>query len=347
MASLHDDAKLLQLDVIDPARRVDHHIAPGVVLGEGDELADVHRPQAHRLDAQLELEREVVLFLLGLLQQAVELRNEERRGTVAVTTSNRRWATDLTTVWTREDGLVAVVPVIDCGDRFLLECDVTKSQASVAVLAPVLRALKTAFGSAAGVPDGLDPIRPGQRPVIDGDGVPGPPDRRPRAEPVAVDGDRLGPTAPQLVDQLTQVGVHHAALLVIRLAVIDDCDDTGPPHRPATRHRGEPVEFGGASLDSAGYDLLALITGSEGLLAVITEVTVKLTPKPQLAQVACAAFDDIEKAGAAVGAVIGALVMASLTSGMNLMGIGISYQYIVRGIILALAVIFDVATRNR
>ena len=39
--------------------------------------------------------------------------------------------------------------------------------------------------------------------------------------------------------------------------------------------------------------------------------------------------------------------MASLTSGMNLMGIGISYQYIVRGIILALAVIFDVATRNR
>lgn len=47
------------------------------------------------------------------------------------------------------------------------------------------------------------------------------------------------------------------------------------------------------------------------------------------------------------GAVIGALVMASLTSGMNLMGIGISYQYIVRGIVLALAVIFDVATRNR
>jgi glycolate oxidase len=68
---------------------------------------------------------------------------------------------------------------------------------------------------------------------------------------------------------------------------------------------GEPFEFGGASLDSAGYDLLALITGSEGLLAVITEVTVKLTPKPQLAQVACAAFDDIEKAGAAVGAIIG------------------------------------------
>ena len=51
--------------------------------------------------------------------------------------------------------------------------------------------------------------------------------------------------------------------------------------------------------------------------------------------------------GRVTGAVIGALVMASLTSGMNLMGIGISYQYIVRGIVLALAVIFDVATRNR
>ena len=52
---------------------------------------------------------------------------------------------------------------------------------------------------------------------------------------------------------------------------------------------GEAVEFGGESLDSAGLDLLALVTGSEGLLAVMTEITVKLTPRPQLAQVACAA----------------------------------------------------------
>jgi len=51
--------------------------------------------------------------------------------------------------------------------------------------------------------------------------------------------------------------------------------------------------------------------------------------------------------GRVTGAVIGALVMASLTSGMNLMGLGISYQYIIRGIVLALAVIFDVSTRNR
>lgn len=97
-----------------------------------------------------------LMAMLGLLQQAVERRHEERRGTVAVPTSNRRWATDLTTVWTRRDGLVAVVPVIDCGDRALQACDVTKSQESLAVLAPVARALESAFGVAAGVPDGLE-----------------------------------------------------------------------------------------------------------------------------------------------------------------------------------------------
>ena len=67
---------------------------------------------------------------------------------------------------------------------------------------------------------------------------------------------------------------------------------------------GEIVEFGGDALDSAGYDLLALINGSEGLLAVMTEITVKLTPKPPAAQVALAAFDDLAAAGAAVAAVI-------------------------------------------
>src|SRR4051794_30706148 len=69
---------------------------------------------------------------------------------------------------------------------------------------------------------------------------------------------------------------------------------------------GDIVEFGSDALDSAGYDLLALIHGSEGLLAVTTEITVKLTPRPQLARVALAAFDDIAKAGEAVAAVIAA-----------------------------------------
>jgi len=60
---------------------------------------------------------------------------------------------------------------------------------------------------------------------------------------------------------------------------------------------GEVVEFGSQAPDWPGYDLLALMTGSEGMLAVVTEVTVKLTPKPQLAQCVLAAFDDVIKAG--------------------------------------------------
>jgi len=69
---------------------------------------------------------------------------------------------------------------------------------------------------------------------------------------------------------------------------------------------GEPVEFGSAAPDAAGYDLLALAIGSEGMLAVVTEVTVKLLPKPQSASVIMASFGDVEKAGQAVAAVIGA-----------------------------------------
>ncbi|MDO5625369.1 MAG: FAD-linked oxidase C-terminal domain-containing protein [Pseudomonadota bacterium] len=67
---------------------------------------------------------------------------------------------------------------------------------------------------------------------------------------------------------------------------------------------GDPVEFGSAALDAPGYDLLALVTGSEGMLAVITEVTVKLLPKPQLARCILASFADVRQAGEAVAAVI-------------------------------------------
>ncbi len=69
---------------------------------------------------------------------------------------------------------------------------------------------------------------------------------------------------------------------------------------------GKPVEFGSQALDAAGYDLLAVVVGSEGMLAVITEVTVKLVPKPLLARCIMASFDDIRKAGDAVAAVIAA-----------------------------------------
>jgi glycolate oxidase len=67
---------------------------------------------------------------------------------------------------------------------------------------------------------------------------------------------------------------------------------------------GQSLTIGGESLDSPGYDLLALLTGSEGLLGVITEVTVKLLAKPETAQVVLAAFDTIEAAAAAVTAII-------------------------------------------
>ncbi|RYF57847.1 MAG: FAD-binding protein [Comamonadaceae bacterium] len=69
---------------------------------------------------------------------------------------------------------------------------------------------------------------------------------------------------------------------------------------------GEPVEFGSEALDCAGLDLLALVIGSEGMLAVTTEVTVRLVPKPRLARCIMASFDDVRKAGDAVAAVIAA-----------------------------------------
>ncbi|MDT7518568.1 FAD-linked oxidase C-terminal domain-containing protein [Rhodoferax sp. TBRC 17660] len=69
---------------------------------------------------------------------------------------------------------------------------------------------------------------------------------------------------------------------------------------------GEPIEFGGDALDAPGYDLMSVVVGSEGMLAVTTEVTVKLVPKPQLARCIMASFDDLRKAGDAVAAVIAA-----------------------------------------
>jgi len=68
---------------------------------------------------------------------------------------------------------------------------------------------------------------------------------------------------------------------------------------------GEPVEFGSQALDVPGLDLLSIIVGSEGMLAVTTEVTVKLIPRPLLARCIMASFSDIESAGAAVASVIG------------------------------------------
>ena len=67
---------------------------------------------------------------------------------------------------------------------------------------------------------------------------------------------------------------------------------------------GEPVEFGGEALDAPGLDLLALVIGSEGMLAVATEVTVRLVPKPLVARCIMASFDDVRSAGDAVANII-------------------------------------------
>jgi glycolate oxidase len=69
---------------------------------------------------------------------------------------------------------------------------------------------------------------------------------------------------------------------------------------------GQAVSFGSTALDAPGLDLLAVVIGSEGMLAVVTEVTVKLVPKPQLARCIMASFDDMRKAGDAVASVIAA-----------------------------------------
>ena len=69
---------------------------------------------------------------------------------------------------------------------------------------------------------------------------------------------------------------------------------------------GEPVTFGADALESPGLDLLPLVVGSEGMLAVVVEVTVRLLPKPQLARCIMASFATVEQAGEAVAAVLAA-----------------------------------------
>lgn len=94
---------------------------------------------------------------------------------------------------------------------------------------------------------------------------------------------------------------------------------------------GELLTIGGSGLDSPGYDLLALMTGSEGMLGVIVEVTVKLLPRPERAQVLLAAFDDVVKAGEAVGNIIAAGIIPAGLEMMDRLAIRAAEDFVHAG----------------
>jgi glycolate oxidase len=79
---------------------------------------------------------------------------------------------------------------------------------------------------------------------------------------------------------------------------------------------GEILRFGGKHLDAGGYDLLGIITGSEGLLGVVTEVTVRILKKPEVARAVLVGFPTSEDAGACVGKIIAAGI---IPGGMEMM----------------------------
>ena len=79
---------------------------------------------------------------------------------------------------------------------------------------------------------------------------------------------------------------------------------------------GEVLRIGGKTLDDAGYDLMGLLTGSEGLLGIISEVTVRILPKPETARALLAVFDASEAAGQAAADIIGA---GMVPAGMEMM----------------------------
>ena len=94
---------------------------------------------------------------------------------------------------------------------------------------------------------------------------------------------------------------------------------------------GERLTIGSAALDTPGYDLLALMTGSEGLLGVIVEVTVRLLPVPERAQVILAAFDAVEAAGEAVAAIISAGILPAGLEMMDTLAIRAAEDFVHAG----------------
>jgi putative multiple sugar transport system permease protein len=117
----------------------------------------------------------------------------------------------------------------------------------------------------------------------------------------------------------------------------------------------EAAELSGISVKKLTFMVfgsMGMLSGLSGILFAsrLQSATTTAGTLFELDSIAAAYIGGVSAAGGVgnvMGSLVGALVYMSLTSGMNLMNIDIAYQYIVRGAVLAAAVIFDVATRNR
>ena len=153
-------------------------------------------------------------------------------------------------------------------------------------------------------------------------------------------------------------GISWTAVIMFIVVVVYHFITTRTPlgrHIYAVGGNPEAAQLSGISVKKITY----IVFGSMSMLAALSGVlfTARLaSASPQagtmfeLDAIAAAYVGGVSAAGGVgkvTGTIIGAFVMASLTSGMNLMGIDISYQYIIRGAVLVLAVVFDVMTRNK
>jgi len=153
-------------------------------------------------------------------------------------------------------------------------------------------------------------------------------------------------------------GLSWTAVVVLVVVVIYDfiaSQTVLGRHIYAVGGNPEAAELSGISVKRIVY----VVFGSMGMLSALSGIlfasrlqsaTTTAGSLWELDAIAAAFIGGVSPAGGigkVVGSIIGALVMMSLTSGMNLMGVGISYQYVARGAVLAAAVIFDVATRSQ
>src|SRR5580700_9185085 len=94
---------------------------------------------------------------------------------------------------------------------------------------------------------------------------------------------------------------------------------------------GEVVRLGGKHLDAAGYDLIGVITGSEGLLGIVTEITVRILKRPEAARALLIGFTSSEEAGACVGRIIAAGIIPGGIEMMDRLAIQAAEAFVAAG----------------